>query len=318
MVVTNKLLERVTSFYKMLRLSQEDTEAYCRNKRYEHYKNHGAYIFHLPGHSVIHCLLVFVLKIQRWSKKQKINVIADKRVPTNRPIIFAGTHIGGDDIETAFEAIRTPCWLLLGDPKEIYRNEAGLMLDLNGVICFDTAHKQDRKIAKERCIALLKKGGNLLMFPEGAWNISPNQPVMHLFPGAVEMARECDADIVPFAVGRNGKTYYVNIGANIRFDKDDPTGKYELTAMLRNTLATLKWEIIEKIPPLKRNEMPDDYGQKYLGEVMGTQVATYSVQDVLDTKFNPKGQVEPTEAFAIFDQMKPSFQNAYLFNKRLT
>lgn len=311
-------MKQLKSMIKVLTLPQKEAEEYCRSRRYERYEKKGAYAEHILFHNMLHHVLVYVLKLQRVLKKQKIIFVGDQRGKTDRPVIFAGTHIGGDDIETAFEALKKPCWLLLGDPKEIYRNGAGLMLDLNGVVCFDTAHKRDRQIAKERCIALLKKGGNLLMFPEGAWNISPNQPVMHLFPGAVEMARECGAEIVPFAIGRNGKTYYVNIGGAISVEKDNPADKYELTAALRDTLATLKWEIIETVPPLRRSEIPDDYGQKYLKEVMGTQVATYYVQDVLNTRYKSPKQLDYADAFAHLKNLQPSLKNAFLYSKRAT
>ena len=311
-------MKRLKSMIKVLTLPQKEAEEYCRDSRYKRNEKKGAYAEFILFHNMLHHILVYVLKLQRVLKKQKIILVGDERIKTDRPVIFAGTHIGGDDVETAFEVLKTPCWLLLGDPKEIYRNSAGLMLDLNGVICFDTAHKRDRQIAKERCIALLKKGGNLLIFPEGAWNISPNQLVMHLFPGVAEMARECGAEIVPFAIGRNGKTYYVNIGGAIRVEQDDPANKYGITAALRDTLASLKWEIIEKSPPQKRNEIPANYSQKYLDEVMGTQVATYSVQDVLDTKYRPKNQVDHKEVFEVLNGLQPTCGNAFLFNKRLS
>lgn len=310
------MLKQLKSFCKTLTLSQVDLEDYCRAKRYERYDENGAYVSLLGFHNKIHSILVFVLKIQRWLKKQKVVILKDKHILGKRPIIYAGTHIGGDDIETAFETIKTPCWLLLGDPKEIYRNAAGLMLDLNGVICFDTAHKKDRQIAKERCMALLNSGGNLLMFPEGAWNISQNQLVMHLFPGAVEMAISCNADIVPIAIARKDKKYYVNIGSNISYAGNECTDKYQLTYDLRDVLATLKWEIISQIEPLKRSEIDVNYEKDFLHEIMGTQVATYTVQDVFDTRYTPKGQTDYDEVFEHLKHIRLKKENAFLFRKK--
>lgn len=310
------MFKQLKSFCKTLTLSQNDLENYCRDKRYERYDKKGAHVSSLGFHNKIHSVLVFILRIQRWLKKQKIVILEDKHIQGKRPIIYAGTHIGGDDIETAFEAIKTPCWLLLGDPKEIYRNAAGLMLDLNGVICFDIVHKKDRKIAKEGCMALLNSGGNLLMFPEGAWNISQNQLVMHLFPGAVEMAISCNADIVPIAIARKDKKYYVNIGSNISYADCECTDRYQLTYELRDILATLKWEIISRIEPLKRNEIDVNYEKDFLHGIMGTQVATYTVQDVLDTRYKSKGQTDYDEAFEHLKHIRLRKENAFLFRKK--
>ena len=93
---------------------------------------------------------------------------------------------------------------MLGDPKEIYFNSAGLLLWLNGVVCVETRNKSDRKICKERCANILKSRGNILMFPEGAWNVSPNQIVYHMYYGAVHMAMETNSQIVPVGVIRVG------------------------------------------------------------------------------------------------------------------
>ncbi|MCR5558688.1 MAG: 1-acyl-sn-glycerol-3-phosphate acyltransferase [Butyrivibrio sp.] len=51
-------------------------------------------------------------------------------------------------------------------------NRIVAMLYINGAIAFDSDHKKDRNIAKERSVDLLRKGENLIIFPEGAYNIS--------------------------------------------------------------------------------------------------------------------------------------------------
>ena len=52
--------------------------------------------------------------------------------------------------------------------------------------------------------ALLQKRGNLLLFPEGTQNLSPNTLVGHLYAGAVDLAITCGAQIVPIAIKRDG------------------------------------------------------------------------------------------------------------------
>ena len=65
------------------------------------------------------------------------------------------------------------------------------------------------------------------------------------YTGAAEMAICTGAEIVPIAFEKFGKNFYVNIGANISPKNFVLEQKQELTDMLRDRLATLKWELWE-------------------------------------------------------------------------
>lgn len=295
-------------------MSQAETENYCRKMRYKRYKKYGAYIDYLPLHNLFHNLFILLLKASRLIEHQNLVIVSDKSRKTDKPIIFTPVHIGGDDIPMLFEAIKLPCWLLMGDPREMYRDIEGMILEMNGLICFDTAFKLDRKIAKERMIALLRKGGNLLIFPEGAWNVTPDKPVMHLFSGAVEAAIVSEAEIVPIAIVKNGRTYYVNIGRNIAFSAKDLSQKYELTEKLRSVMAKMQWELIEKTSPAKRADL-NGYLQEFYREIEGHNKVSYHIADAVATRFKPKGQIEIAEAFEHLKRILPNKNNAFLFDK---
>lgn len=81
-------------------------------------------------------------------------------------------------MECLFEAIKSPCYLFLGDPRKLHMNMDGLMLYFNGVICLDLYNKEECYIAKQTAISLLKQGGSLMKYLEGAWNITENLPVI--------------------------------------------------------------------------------------------------------------------------------------------
>ena len=51
-----------------------------------------------------------------------------------------------------------------------------------------------------------------MWFPEGVWNLSPNQPVLHLPFGIIEVAQKANAAIIPVAIEQYGKEFFVNIG----------------------------------------------------------------------------------------------------------
>ncbi len=225
--------------------------------------------------------------------------------------------IGGVDIETAFEAIKNPCWLFLGDPREVYKNIDGFMLGLNGVICLDSKDKEDRLIAKETAIALLQNGGHLMIFPEGAWNISVNQPVMGLFCGTADIAIQSKAQIVPVALECYGKQMYVAIGENIKVAGvwDD---KYKLTSHIRDTLATLKWRIFESVDIWNRKDIPENYRKIFIDSIINDNKDTsYTEQDVIHTMFNDKNVISYECVFSHLDNIKPTMETAFLFNKRL-
>lgn len=295
-------------------MSQGETEKYCREMRYRRFIKYGADISFLKLHNAFHLLFIILLKVTRLVARQKLIIVSDRRKQTKRPIIYAPVHIGGDDIQMVFEAIKKPCWLLMGDPHEIYRDVDGMALQMNGLICFDTAYKLDRKIAKARIKALLRCGGSIMMFPEGAWSVMPDKPVMHLFAGAVEAAICCNAEIVPIGIVKNGETYYVCLGENISYTKADISQKYELTKNLRDILAAQQWKLVERFCPAKRSD-PNLTLQNFYSEIDENNKISYHISDALATRFKPKGQTDYTEAFVHLKRIEPNEKNAFLFNK---
>ncbi len=156
--------------------------------RYRKYEKYKGVMKHISTHNMFHRMLLPAIRLMRKFRKHELIVVADRRDKKEVSVIYACTHIGGFDIETLFEAIEDPCYLFLADPREIYFNFDGFLLWLNGVICFESDNRTDRNIAKEKAIELLKSGGSLMIFPEGAWNIYESLPVMPLFWGTADIA----------------------------------------------------------------------------------------------------------------------------------
>ena len=305
------------SFIKGLTLSQDELDQYYIEQRRRYYDKHGAVPKFIKLHNFFHWLLLPCIMLLRKINGIKLTIICDERTKTKESVVYACTHIGGVDIESAFEAIKDPCWLFLGDPREVYKNIDGFMLGLNGVICLDSKDKDDRRIAKETAIGLLQNGGSLMIFPEGAWNISINQPVMGMFSGAADIAIQSKAQIVPVALECYGKHMYVAIGRNIDV-ANIWQDKNELTSYLRDALATLKWRIFEALDTQCRKDIPENYRQTYINSIINDNKDTsYTEQDVLDTMFCDKNVTTNEEAFAHLSTIHTTMQNAFLFNKRL-
>ena len=303
----------------MLHLPKPDYEVYCREKRLERYKTYGGQVHHLRQHAFAHRILIPLMGAEMRLTGRRLHMLRDARKKSNHPIIFCPTHIGGVDIEMSFLAIKSPCWLVLGNPHELYKDVNGMMLQMNGWIPLDILHKSDRTAAKAQMTALLKKGGNLLLFPEGTQNISANALVGHLYAGAVDLAITCEAEIVPIAICRDKDDYFFILGENINYEGCAYEDRFRLTDELRDRMATLKWEIIEQLPQQKRSEISetayDDFVKSAI--TMNTEY-TLTVEDIQAEAFHPKELTDPSEAFAHLNTLIPSRGNAFLFNKRLT
>ena len=305
------------SFAHMLRLPKPDYEVYCREKRLERFEKYGGRVRHLRLHALAHCILVPLMKAELYLGGKRLTVLRDERKKTDRPIIFCPTHIGGVDIEMSFLAIKSPCWLVLGNPHELYKDVNGMMLQMNGLIPLDILQKPDRTAAKAQMKALLNKGGNLLLFPEGIQNISANALVGHLYAGAVDLAITCGAEIVPIAICRDKNDYFFILGENISYEGCPYEDRFGLTSELRDRMASLKWEIIEQLPLLKRCEISDTAYDDFVTSVitMNTEY-TLTVEDIQAEAFHPKGIIDAAEAFAFMDMLIPHRENAFLFSKR--
>lgn len=286
---------------------REDLEKKYRIVRYRRFKRGDLHIRNIRLHRMANRLMVWLVRIQRKLNKQKLIIVDDRRKESRNPVIFSPTHIGGTDIEIVFESVGKSCWLLFADCREMYRNILGAMLELNGVIAFDSVYKKDRYIAKMRSIELLKRGEDLIIFSEGAYNISPNQIVMHPYAGTADIAITTGADIVPIAIVRDGRAYYVNIGENITTSAYSADQKFELTDRLRDTLATLSWETMEKLPVTKRKSLGKDYYDTvFLKEMFeDNEGYTYTVEDIKNTLLTPKGVEDPESVFAFMKKLHP-------------
>ena len=260
----------------------------------EYYRNERKYIYenNIPVKGIkwrkrIHKIMFAIIKMKRVLLHQKLTILHDEREDTDKPIIYACTHIGRYDIEMALESIQDTCFLFLGSPGKLYRSLDGVLVYLFGFIGCDTTEKEDRHIAKELAIRTLKQGGNILIFPEGAWNITENQVVMKLYTGTIEMAIRSGADIVPIAIEQYEKSFYINIGKNISLDEtSDLNKKRKLSDDLRDILCTLKWEIWEQFPITKRSSLPENMVQIFVEKIMSETANDYTIEEIERDRFH--------------------------------
>lgn len=257
-----------------------------------------------------------ILKIQLLFEEIKKSLTKNSG---NKPKIFVCTHIGGNDVQRAFQIIKDPAWLMFGNPGVVYKKAIYQGLKLNGVLPLETFDKVDRKITYNRALELLFDGGNLLIFPEGAWNVSPHELIMKLFVGAVRLAQESGAEIIPLALEQYGKTFYYHLGEGYTIPQNSDKSLYELRDELREKLATLKWDILLTQEPLKRDEIPEDYLQQFQDDIIGRCNYGYgfSLQDALREKFHDKTIINEEEVFSFLENLEINTYNAFLAKDKL-
>lgn len=301
------------NYFQRMKMPLPELEEYYRTRRERHYVDNTP-IKGIKCKKIIHPILIFGLRISRMISGEKLHILRDVHTDKGKPLIYACTHIGWNDIEMAFAAIKSHAYLFLGNPGELYRRAEGLLLDLNGCICCDTAYKNDRHIGKETCIRLLQQGGSLLIYPEGAWNVIENQVVMPLYSGAVEMAIRTGAEIVPIAIEQYGKNYYVNIGANIDLTEYTLSRKSQATENLRDILCTLKWEIWEQYGKILRSDIPDGYIKIFLAGYEEQLDGVYTMEDIYNIRYHSAVEL-PDDVFSFVERLVPCWENAFLFRK---
>ena len=317
-LITRKHSVKKISYLKQLRMPIEDLVKYHCEKRKEDYDN-NVRLTGVENKKKTYPVVKAILKTDQLTSKEKIvNMTEPEVIEYNNSDegnkIYACTHIGGNDIQRALQIMNVPAYLMLGDPGILYKKAIYQALKFNGVIPLETKDRKDRKIAYNRSIELLDQGGNLLIYPEGAWNVSPNELVMKMFVGTVRMAKETGKPIVPIAMEQIGDTFYIKVGKEYTIPKDCPLSEQELTDELRGILATLKWEILESQPMAKRSDIPDDYLKTFQDGIINKCNYGYgfSLEDALSERFHDKNITEYEEAFKFMDNIKLDTNNAFL------
>lgn len=296
------------NLFQRLRAPLPVLEDYYRQQRKERFER-GERPGRVRLRAALYPVFAGVLRLDRLFRRQKVILL--NRPPRGKgPVIFACTHIAQNDLENIYEKLGRGCWWFVGDPCVLYKEISGLLLYLNGCIFLELTHKEDRHIAYLRALELLRRGGSLMIFPEGARNNSENLPVMGLFPGAAKLATETGTRVVPVAVEQYGRRFVINFG-NALLPGEFP-GIDSLTRAIRDALAALKWEIWEREGIQCRAALPDDAGERFSRE-FEERIAPYDTLETVErSKFRRK-TTSPQEAFAHLRRLVPCRENAFLF-----
>lgn len=252
-----------------------------------------------------------------------LSLIASFRVPykavieqpcgllPNKPVIYAVNHFCFADTPIMGRITPQRSYILSGKQRLGFSDWLYFML--NGVIFVDRKDKEDLAASKKAMSAYLNKGRSIVMFPEGTWNLTENQLMLPMKWGIIDIAKETGAQIIPTVLeyDREKKRCFVRFGVPMVFTPED--SKAETIIALRNTLATMRWEFLERNGTFSRASLDMDSERKKL---------FYSVEEYppIDWEYessciyNPHST--PEDAFAHQDQLVPCRENAFLYRKR--
>lgn len=288
-----------------------ELEVYYREQRKKRFER-GYRSKNIQLRQWCHPIFRAVLAVDRQFRKQTTTII-NPLIKEKKQVIFACTHIGENDLENIYEKLGRGCWWFVGDPCALYKDISGLLVYLNGSIFLETGDKDDRRIAYLRSVDLLKSGGSLMIYPEGARNGSENLPVMPLFSGTARMAMETGTPIIPVAIEQYDKRFVINFGSELH--TEDFQSGAELTEALRDAMATLKWGIWEQEGIQSRVDIPENYSEQFIQQFAQRIYPYDTLESVERTRYHTKEEMEQRDAFVHLDKLIPCKGNAFLLRR---
>ena len=116
---------------------------------------------------------------------------------------------------------------------------------------------------------LLQEGKNLLICPEGTWNLTPSKPMLPLYWGIIDLSKQTGVPIIPLILEYHSDCCYAKFGEAIYINEN--MSKQEGIEILEESMATLKWDVWEQFPIQKRT---DDMKAKF-DEMVKKRVEAY-------------------------------------------
>ena len=283
--------------------------------------------------------------VYRTQTPYKIRI--DHREPltyTKKGRIFAINHRQGDDIVTGANVAGQSAYIVFGNKYLALDTTNGLGLWAYGMILLDRDNKTNRHNTYDKMKYVLEHGGNIIIYPEGYWNLddngeaderheadahnSENWLIQDFNIGAFRLARETGCEIVPVVLhydevgkkkcyGSRGKAFRVTSEDDILEKKDE----------LLEVMVTEYWRMMEKYSFYKRSELEEKESLKAQWERLKKELlATCDIEstgyklDLADEKRIGKakvvnGVVTRKEALAPIRALEPKKENALLWRK---
>ncbi len=203
------------------------------------------------------------------------------KVPKDRRIIFVPNHGFKDDIALTLKTAKHHAYMVFASIPDFFYTIDGYALWMNGVFMADRRDKMSKGTLLDKVDYAFDLGlKRVVICPEGVWNKSPNELVLHYWKGAYLAAKKNDALLMPISLlnkdmkidgdvgkGKRGVCYSM-LGEPI-----DPKNMSweDLEEKLREAIATNRYELMEKYSQARRDSLgytTYDYWSEYVKELI--------------------------------------------------
>ncbi len=140
----------------------------------------------------------------------------------------------------------------------------------------------------------------------------PNQLMLPMKWGCVDVARQADAQIISVVLGYDWERNICRVRFGAPIANGDLENKVDAICSLRNSMATLLWDFISEQPPLHREETDVEQLKKKTHRAFDeypSMVWEYERSCI----YQPYPSIE--EVFSYLDKLTPCRENAFLFRK---
>lgn len=228
---------------------------------------------------------------------KKVTIVKNSFKPNGKSTIYLANHGFYEDIMAVISSFDDNVTLLIGvegkanTPTFIEK----FALWLNGYIQISRAIKESKNEGFDILLRILRNGGNLLIFPEAIWNLSPNLLMLGLHWGFLRMAEETDSNIVCAAIDTVNDGYSVIISEN--FHHSPYSDRQKAITKVRDIMATSVWDLMALKGVTNRKELSDEYWVSHIKkELSGFPNKCWHTEE--SYAFRPKDEVNLSEVLA--------------------
>lgn len=229
-------------------------------------------------------------------------------IPSDKPIVFASNHGFRDDILGTITAVNCHAYIMFASLPQFFNTIHGPLLNLNGVVLVNRKVKKSKQSSVRKAVQVLSAGCNLIMFPEGVWNKSPNLLALPLWNGVYRIAKQSDAIIVPVVHYIKDPSYTIDDKDNpfytVEWDPIDISKMTEQEALqqIRDAFSTATYLMMEKYGRNTRTAEIGDYtsASARWEEHLKNRASTadyYDHEIETSADYVPKNMVSPYEVF---------------------
>lgn len=222
------------------------------------------------------------------------------------PVIWCGNHRFKDDVLATVLAATRHAYILFGSLPMFFNTLDGIGAYINGVVMCNRKVKKSRAVSHEVAGQVLKMGTDLLIFPEGVWNKTPDKLLLDFWPGAYHLAKDTGSKIVPivhYLAEPHGRSEEHVIHTVVA----DPISMEGLTEaegmrLLRDTMATWYFRLMERYGRSTRSELLGDAltaqeaWEQYIAMHTGA-VPFYDREIELAADYRPRSIMRPEDVW---------------------